>query len=103
MEVEPRIAKQYKCHHCCSCKYYQGKGVESGEKVYLRRFFRWPDVRDFVGKMFCGASYTTSDKLLLVDRHTLTTGLQKCLYNWLYKIRKFTVTSFHCEERTHRK
>ena len=27
MEVEPRIAKQYKCHHCCSCKYYQGKGM----------------------------------------------------------------------------
>ena len=26
MEVEPRIAKQYKCHHCCSCKNYQGKG-----------------------------------------------------------------------------
>ena len=20
MEVEPRIAKQYKCHHCCNCK-----------------------------------------------------------------------------------
>ena len=26
MEVEPRIAKQNKCHHCCSCKNYQGKG-----------------------------------------------------------------------------
>ena len=59
--------------------------------------------RDFVGKMLLGASYSTSDKLLLVARHILTMGLQKCLYNWLYKIRKFTVTSFHCEERTHQK
>ena len=32
MEVEPRIAKQYKCHHCCSCKNYQGKGMEGGKK-----------------------------------------------------------------------
>ena len=26
MEVESRIVKQYKCHHCCSCKNYRGKG-----------------------------------------------------------------------------
>ena len=26
MEVEPRIAKQYKCHHCFSCRNYPGKG-----------------------------------------------------------------------------
>ena len=32
MEVEPRIAKQYKCHHCCSCKNYWGKGMEGGKK-----------------------------------------------------------------------
>ena len=32
MEVEPRIAKQYKCHHCCSCKTYLGKGMEGGKK-----------------------------------------------------------------------
>ena len=40
MEVEPRIAKQYKCHHCCSCKKYRGKGMEGGggKKVSLRRF-----------------------------------------------------------------
>ena len=41
MEVEPRIAKQYKCQqykcrHCCSCKNYRGKGMEGGQKV--RRF-----------------------------------------------------------------
>ena len=32
MEAEPRIAKQYKCHHCCSCKNYRGKGMAGGEK-----------------------------------------------------------------------
>ena len=33
MEVEARIMKQYKCHHCCSCKNYWGKGMEGGKKV----------------------------------------------------------------------
>ena len=32
MEIEPRIAKQYNCQHCCSCKTYRGKGVEGGKK-----------------------------------------------------------------------
>ena len=32
MEVEPRIAKQYKCHHCCSCRNYHGKRMEGVEK-----------------------------------------------------------------------
>ena len=39
VEVEPRIAKQYKCHHCCSCKNYWGKGMEGGgKKVSLHCF-----------------------------------------------------------------
>ena len=38
MEVEPRIAKQHKCHHCCSCKNYWGKGMEGGKKVSLSHF-----------------------------------------------------------------
>ena len=38
MEVESRIAKQYKCHHCCSCKNYWGKGMEGGKKVSLCHF-----------------------------------------------------------------
>ena len=38
-EAEPRIAKQYKCHHCCSCKNYRGKGVEGGEKSVFVSFF----------------------------------------------------------------
>ena len=38
VEVEPRIAKQYKCQYCCSCKNYRGKGMEGEQKVSLRRF-----------------------------------------------------------------
>ena len=38
MEVEPRIAKQYKCHHRCSCKKYWGKGMEGGKRVLLHHF-----------------------------------------------------------------
>ena len=26
------LTKQYKCHHCCSCKNYQGKGMDGGKK-----------------------------------------------------------------------
>ena len=36
MEVEPRIAKQYKCHYCCSCKNYRGKGMEARKKCLCR-------------------------------------------------------------------
>ena len=39
VEVEPRVAKQYKCQYCCSCKNYRVKGIEGGKKVSLRRFF----------------------------------------------------------------
>ena len=39
MEVEPRIAKQYKCHHCCSCKNYRGKGMEGGNFCVFASFF----------------------------------------------------------------
>ena len=99
IQAEHRIAKQYKCQYCCSCKNYCGKGMEGGNKVSLRRFFGWPKDREFVDKMPSGASYSTNNKLLLIARHIMTTGLQKCLC----KIRKFTVTAFHCEESTHRK
>ena len=71
MEIEPIIAKQYKCHHCCRCKNYWGKGMEGGKKVSAL-FFGWPEDRNFVEKMCFGASYSTSNKLLLVARHILT-------------------------------
>ena len=38
MEVEHRIAKQYKCHHCCSCKNYREKGTEGGKKSVFASF-----------------------------------------------------------------
>ena len=38
VEVEPRIAKQYKWQYCCSCTNYRGKGLEGGGKMSLRRF-----------------------------------------------------------------
>ena len=104
VEVEPRIVKQYKCQYCCSCKNYRGKGMEGGGKIFLASFFGWPEDREFEGeKMRFGASYSTSNKLLLVARHIPTTGLQKCLSSWQCKIRKFTVTAFHCEESMHQK
>ena len=59
MEVAPRIAKQYKCHHCCSCKNYRGKGMEGGKKVFapfIFIFLSWPEDREFVEKMRFGAS-----------------------------------------------
>ena len=47
IEVEPRIAKQYKCQYCCSCKNYRGKRVEGGKKECLCIIF-WPEGREFV-------------------------------------------------------
>ena len=35
VEVEPRVAKQYKCQYFCSCKNYRGKGMEGGKKKCL--------------------------------------------------------------------
>ena len=32
MEVEPRIVKQHKCHHCCSCKITGERGWKVGKK-----------------------------------------------------------------------
>ena len=63
MEVEPRIAKQYKCDHCCSCKNYRGKGMGGRKKVSLRRFgadqkvaISWGEKNAFSS----GVSYITS-------------------------------------------
>ena len=78
VEVEPRIVKQYKCQYCCSCKNYHGKGMEGGEKVSAS-FFCWQEDHEFIEKMRFGASYSTSNKLLLIARHIMTTGLQKYL------------------------
>ena len=80
MEAEPRIVKQYKCHHCCSCKKYQGKGMVGGKKSVFASFFLADQkIASSWKKMRLGASYSTSNKLLPVARHIMTTGLQKYL------------------------
>ena len=48
-----------------------------GKKVSLRRFFADQKIASLWKKMRFGASYSTSNKLLLVARHILTAGLQK--------------------------
>ena len=59
--------------------------VEGGKKVSLRRFLADQKIasskkkKKKKKKKGFGASYSTSNKLLLVARHILTTGLQKCL------------------------
>ena len=54
MEVEPRIAKQYKCHHCCSCKNYWGKGMEGGNKVSLCHFLADQKITRYGKNVFQG-------------------------------------------------
>ena len=48
VEVEPRIAKQYKYQYCCNCKHYCGKGMEGGKKSVFALFFGWPEDCEFV-------------------------------------------------------
>ena len=43
VEVEPRIAKQYKCQYYCSCKNYRGKWMKGGKKVSAFFFFFFAD------------------------------------------------------------
>ena len=57
-----------------------GKGDEGLKKVSLRRFLADRKIASSEReKMHFGASYSTSNKLLLIARHILTTGFQKCL------------------------
>ena len=59
MEVEPRIAKQYKCHQCCICKKLPGKVDGGWKKVSLRRFLADQKIASSWGeKMRFGASYS---------------------------------------------
>ena len=60
-------------------KNYRGKGMEGGKKSVFALFFGWPEDREFVEKMRFEASYSMSNKLLLISRHIMTTGLKKCL------------------------
>ena len=53
--------------------------MEGGGKSVFALFFGWAEDHDFMEKIRFGVSYSMSNKLLLVARHILTTGLQKCL------------------------
>ena len=54
--------------------------MEGGKKVTLRRFLADQKITSsVVEKMRFGASYSTSNKLLLIARQIMTTGLKKCL------------------------
>ena len=88
--VEPRMAKQYKFHHCCSCKNYRGKGIEGGKKSVFGPFF-WGG-----GGGAARRSRVRGRKCVLGHPIARATS-------WQRKIRKFTVTAFRCEESTHRK
>ena len=50
--------------------------MEGGKNVFAS-FFGWQKIASSWKKMRFGASYSTSNKLLLVARHIPTTGLQK--------------------------
>ena len=99
MEVEPKTAKQYKCHHCCSCKKYQGKGMEGGKKVSLHRFSANQKVAS-LWKIKCVLGHPiawVTSYCLLPDTFWLRASTN------VFKVGsvKFTVTAFHCAESMH--
>ena len=53
--------------------------MEKREKSVFTSFFGLPEDREFVEKIRVLPAYSTSNKLLLVARHILTTGFQKRL------------------------
>ena len=53
--------------------------MAGGKKSVFTSFFGRPEDREFVEKMRFVASYGTSNKLLIIARHIMTTGLQKSL------------------------
>ena len=44
--------------------------MEGGKKSVFASFFGWPEDREFVEKKRFGASYSKSNELLLIARHT---------------------------------
>ena len=87
IEVGPRIAMQYKCQHCCSCKNYRGKGMEGGEKSVFASFFWLTRRPRFLGKMRFGASYSTNNKLLPESPNTSVTS---------YNIKRVSISHYWC-------
>jgi len=117
MKIEPRIAKQYKCHYCCVCKNYREKTMKDGKKSVFC-IISWLTRRLGVWTKFCGGhpvawtasscllpdarwlggvSCSLNSKFLLVARCTLTMSLQQCLLSWHCDLCEFIVTAFHCK------
>ena len=63
IEVEPRIANQYKCHHCCiNLQTSQGRGDGGLKKVSLPHFSADPKSMSLWKKISFLASYSISNK-----------------------------------------
>ena len=102
MEVEPRTANQYKCHHCCSCKNYWGKGMEGGRKVSLRRFLTDQKIACLWNFFVLGHPITRATSYCLLP-DTLWLRASKNAFKVGSVKFANSVTAFHWEESTHRK
>ena len=91
MEIEPGIVKQCKCHLCCICKNYGGKVVEDGEK-HVHCFSAYQKIMSLWGGKHFGASYSSSNRVLLVAGHMLNMSLKNALKGTVDF--KFTVALF---------
>ena len=80
VEVEPRIAKQYKCHHCCSCKNYWGKGDGGWKKSVFASVLADQKIESAWKKCVLGHPIARATTYcLLPDTFHSDYGLQKCL------------------------
>ena len=81
MEVEPlELRSSRNATTVAVAKITGERGWRMKKTVSLRRFLAdQKEDREFEEKKCFGASYSTSNKLLLDARRILTTGLQKCL------------------------
>ena len=79
MEVEPKLRSSTNANTVAVAKITVERGWRVEKKCLCIVFWLTRRSRVFIEKMCFGASYSTSNKLLLIARHIMTTGLQKCL------------------------
>ena len=98
MKVEPRIAKQYKGHHCCSWKKYRGKGMEGGKS----RFWAGQKIASSWKKCVLGRPIARATSYcLLLDKFWLRAS-KLSLNVAVSNLQIYCHRAFHCEESTHR-
>ena len=73
----------------------QGKGDGKAS------FYHFLADQKIVSVKKCFLGILSHEQQVIAARHILTMGLQKCLSSWHFKLHKFTVTAFHCEESMH--